>query len=306
MEHPTTLSALRDRIRAIPINEFYEEVKYDYEASGTFDRVEHEPPTTDFVRSLAWTTLPTLETVRRLFNQINTDYAERWGLEHLQSDPIQFLIESNRLLLWRQGKGLGFRGRRMEYGYRAHLDFLDPRRRMKWLAGVSPTRITAVMQTWATAVDGCTPSRDNALALAMFIIAIHPFVDANGRSARLTYTWLCERWELKGKNWLDEGPDGELKRTGTGLASTEYLMAQFMISVGNGANVISPAGGGTHDASNDERMSVSLEDHLLSLTSRSTEVVRLPAFVELSTHLRSHGHFRSTSPRFECLRSVLA
>jgi len=256
------------------------------------------------MRLLAWRIAPTLEHVRRVFNQINSFYAERWLLEHPSSNPVTMLEALNRRLLFRQGKLLGYRKRGIGYGYRVHLDFMDPYRRMKWLAGAGPDDIDALLNEWSAAVELCQRSRATALALAMFLIAIHPFVDGNGRTARLVYTWLCKRWELAGDNWFEEGSDGELLRTGHGVLSTEYAMAQFMIFLGGGANIIGP-GSGTRSSGEDAKMAAMARQHLRFLREDSTAIVSDETFRVLLSHLESGGHFRATSPRFESLRSLL-
>lgn len=287
------------------IERLYGFLGYDYAGSAAFDSDAHNQERERFARLLAWQTSPTGELIRRLFNQINTFYAERWMLQHLREEPLAVLLELNRLLLFRQGKHIGTRERRIDYGYRVHLDFMDPFRRLKWLTGASANDVRLLLQQWSDTAAACRPRRSCALALAMCLIAIHPFVDANGRLARLTYTWLCERWELRGENWMDEDGTGELLRTGHGIRGTEYLMAQFMIALADGANVIDPGSGGTRSAPDDARMADAIRRHLQSLRMDDEATVFRSPFTNLQAHLESEGHFRATSPRFECLRTLL-
>jgi hypothetical protein len=302
---PLTLGALVDRASALTIENLYESLETDYAASVRFDTTVGDDERDRFVRAFAWRIPPAREHVLRIFNQVNSFYAERWILEHPVMRPLAVLHELNRLLLFRQGKHIGIRERRIEYGYRVHLDFMDPLRRLKWLAGARPADLRGLVEQWSNAAEGCCPGRSNAVALAMFLIAIHPFADANGRTARLVYTWLCERWRLGEQNWLGEASDGELLRTGRGIHSTEYLMAQFMIAVSAGANVVDPGGGGARSETDEVRMSEALRRHLLSLDDERDGIVSAPAFTSLLSHLDSEHHFRATSPRFECLSSVL-
>lgn len=246
-----------------------------------------------------------MEHLKRLFNQINSFYAERWVLAHPSSGAAVTLAEVNRQLLFRQGKALGPRTRRIAYGYRLHLDFMDPRRRMKWLAGAGPSDVERVLMTWSNAAERCNPTRANAIVLAMLLIAIHPYVDGNGRSARLMYSWLCERWGLRGKNWFEEGSDGELLRTGHGSQSTEYLMAQVMIAFGGGSNVIDPGSGGRRTVADDARLASTLTGGMCSLATGNDSLSAEPAVVNLIAHLEAERHLRDSSPRFESLHSLL-
>jgi len=300
-----TLSTLMARAEACTLDELYAAFGYDYSRSVTFDDPGSDLDRDRFVRSLAWRTPPTLEHVKRLFNQINSFYAERWLFAHSSSGAAVALAEVNRLLLFRQGKALGPRTRRIGYGYRLHLDFMDPRRRMKWLAGAGPSALERLLMAWSNAAERCNSIRANAIVLAMFLIAIHPYVDGNGRAARLMYSWLCERWGLRGKNWFEEGSDGELLRTGHGSNSTEYLMAQVMIAFGGGANVIDPGSGGRRTVADDAQLASRLADGMCSLASGDDSLLSEAAVVNLIAHLEAEGHLRDSSPRFESLHSLL-
>lgn len=299
MTEPLTLQALVALASASTIENLYESLQYDYTRIVNVDKRELD----HFVRTFAWRVSPTREHVRRLFNQINSYYAERWLLAHLLTHPLVMVQELNRLLLFKQGKHIGIRERRIEYGYRVHLDFMDPLRRLKWLTGAGPADVRGLLEHWSRATESSIPRRPNAIALAMFLIAIHPFVDANGRLARLVYTWLCERWRLRGQNWLGEDAAGELLRTGHGICSTEYLMAQLMIAVSDGAAVIDP--GGVRSLSDDVRMADAVRRHLALMEKENDGIVFAPAFTNLLSHLESDGHFRTISPRFECLQALL-
>jgi hypothetical protein len=305
MTEALTLHALIGRASAVTIESLYESLEYDYAKSIAFDTAGDDLARDCVLRVFAWKKAPTGEDVRRLFNQINSFYAERWLGEHTLTRPLTVLQELNQLLLFRQGKHVGIRARRIDYGYRVHLDFMDPFRRLKWLTGARSGDVPGLLEQWSNAVENSIPRRSSALALAMCLIAVHPFADANGRLARLVYTWLCERWHLRGDNWLGEDGSGELLRTGHGISSTEYLMAQFMIAVGDGANVLDPGSGGTRSVSDDVRMGDAIRRHLLSIDDENDGIVVMPAFTNLLSHLETDGHLRATSPRFECLRSLL-
>lgn len=302
MTEGLTLNALIERASTSTIEQLYDSLGYDYAKNANFDAAVDDGERERFLQAIAWREPPTSEVVARLFNQINVHYAERILLKSPRCNALALLDDLNSCLLFKQGKHIGIRERRIGYGYRVHLDFMDPFRRLKWLAGTAPADIRDLLQLWSNTADRCVPRRPNALALAMSLIAIHPFVDANGRSARLIYTWLCERWQLDCDKWLAEGSDGELLRTGHGVFGTEYLMARFMIALCDGANQIDPGFRGVTD---DVRMSEGLRRSLL-LIERENEVLdSFPEFASLQSHLESHGHFRTTSPRFECLRSWL-
>lgn len=301
-EGDVNLDALRAHLARLTITEAYDSFGFDYLLSDTVGRDVEDRARDGFLGALEWRARPTQEFVRRLFNQVNMFYAERWVDEQPNESPSHTLLECNRLTLFRQGKPIGWRMKPVEFGARNYLDFMDPFRRSKWLRGVHPEFIPTVIDDWCSAVSTCPRTRDNAIALAMSLIAIHPFSDANGRIGRLVVPWLCKRWgqELQ---WLDEGSDGELLRTGYGVESTEYLMAAVVIGMAGGHNVIPPGMDGRQPELGAQAMSEALRGTLRHLAE--SEVTQSLELKNLIAHLQSNGHIRRTSPRFESLQSVL-
>jgi hypothetical protein len=161
-----------------------------------------------------------------------------------------------------------------------------------------------ITHRWALTLDRCPRTSDAALLLAMALVAIHPFSDANGRAGRFTYTWLRERWGL-GLQWLGEGADGELLRTGIGISSTEYLMATFMITLMEGHNVVAPGSSGHDDATVDVMMKEALERSLDDIASQHPNILNAESFKSLRNHLAADNHIVDMSPRFESLKSLI-
>ena len=258
-----------------------------------------------FMRLIDWRRQPTLEEVRRLFNQINTHYAEQWMLRNVDAPPMAMLLDSNELMLYRQGKNIGLRKGEIEFGVRSYLPFNDPFRGYKWLRGMDRRHLEPALDAWCSAAGACIRHVDNAIVLAMALIGIHPFSDANGRAARLIFTWLCKRWNLE-PLWMNEGSDGELLRVGQGVASTEFLMANLMIVMSHGNNVIDPGGNLSSENDQSSQMFSSFAETLHGLAKGDTAIFDRKEFIDLRCHLLSHQHFRKSSPRFECLSGVLA
>jgi hypothetical protein len=191
----------------------------------------------------------------------------------------------------------------MLFGTRVHLPFGDSFKGAKWLYGVEPDFLEACVAQWCETADLSISDPDVALALMMTFIGIHPFSDGNGRVARLVFTWLRQRAHLQ-PLWLAEGDDGELLRTGTGIQSTEYLMAMFVMKIAGEHNVVDP--GGWRDDTAPRKMADAIKGTLLALCESAPNLFATPEFQSLKSHLHAYGHFRPTSPRFECLRDVLA
>jgi Fic/DOC family protein len=301
-----TLATLPQRLSVTSVEESYERFRYDYarEASTNQQSMNRESDRDYFINMFSWRSEPTTEMIKRLFNQINTFYAERWMLSRLGDPPNAILAESNRLCLFRQGKHVGLRTNSISFGYRAYLDFMHPFRAYKWLYGIAPTLAKCAVDEWCNTIDKCPRTIDMAIVLAMTIIAIHPYSDANGRIGRLIFTWLCNRWRLT-PLWLDEAGDGELRRTGHGIHSTEYLMAMFMLSLGGQSNVVDP-GEGRQAAASEVKLFEALSRSLADMRTSDPPILATMEFKELKAHLWSEQHFRESSPRFECLRGALS
>jgi len=296
-----SLSSLLHFIRDHNIEYVYSLLEYDYAAEVAHARGEGDQDSrARFLDRMSWVGEPSPVDIRRMFNQINTAFAEKWALDNSASQVLALLIELNRLILFRQGKELGLRRAEIEYGVRTDLDFFDPRRQFKRLRGITPSRISDALGLWADAVVGGPGGPDLVLALAFLFIAVHPFPDGNGRLARVMYRWLRVRWKLPAQ-WLAEDQAGEFLRTGMGLGSTEHLMASVILQACGGHNRVTYGPRG-EDA--DEKAFDALKSSLQRIRS-SESLVGSEPFVRLNLHLQSEGHFKVTSPRFESLRSLL-
>jgi hypothetical protein len=82
-------------------------------------------------------------------------------------------------------------------------------------------------------------------------------------------------------------------------------MAQFMITVGDGANEVSPDSDGRLSPADEIRMVNALYHNLDTIAGGDIEVTSSIAFRNLQKHLENEGHFRQLSPRFESLRATL-
>ena len=297
-----TLEAFIQRLSTETIEETYKWLAYDYalEVSGRDAAARSR-----FLALLAWKTEPTSELVRRFFNQINTYFAEHWALHNLEDPPDDMLLTVNRLCLYRQDKHIGLRIKNIAFGIQKHLEPRDPRRASNWLYGLAPRFVGQSILNWSEAVKNIKPSLDMALLLTMILIAIHPFTDANGRVARLAFTWLCNRWKLDSL-WLSESSDGELLRTGHGIRSTEYLMAMLMFKLAGEHNVIDPGYRNWRNEESESAMFMALNGQLHDIQTSSPIIVQSNEFSELKEHLLSENHLCNKSPRFDCLRTVMS
>jgi hypothetical protein len=293
--------ALSSLIYEHDIEWVYSLLSYDYKAEVIFSkRPDNDSCRTEFLDKMAWTDKPTSVKIKRLFNQINSFYAEKWAQSNPNISALDFLLECNKLILFRQGKMLGYRSVEIEFGVRADVDFLDPRGQFKQLRGTTFSLIDRAVELWGEAVECGSGNADLVLALVISLIAIHPFSDGNGRLGRVAYTWLRARWGLPAE-WLAEDEEGEFFRTGMGLASTEYLMAAAMLKVCAGYNrVLYGQGWDDEDGKAFEALKTTLQ-HLRAQDS----LVDTESFRKLRLHLQQEGHIRKSSPRFESLRDVL-
>ena len=298
-----TFSVLNEFIKEHTINEFYEWFGVDYriaddhvDPTATVDR--HSP-----LNQICWKRNPTSQEIRRLFNQVNTYYAEQWARENLTVEPQEFLYACNHLVLFRQGKPVGFREKPLSFGARHDLDFLDPRRHFQLLYGIAPRLISRAVRSWSDSIHRTRMGIDEILMLVMALIAIHPFSDGNGRVARIAYTWLTGRcgW---GDRWLAEADDGEFLRVGTNIFSTEHLMASVILQLCGGWNRV--ALDGRPSSSDDEdRALEALEFSLSGKRAGNAGILAARSFLNLRQHLAEADHFRSASPRLAALRHLI-
>ncbi|HEX5715860.1 MAG TPA: Fic family protein [Thermoanaerobaculia bacterium] len=302
-DFPLSLDGLVAMLQQNDISSTYRLLGYDYMSEMEFQTCSQGVDSAQraaFFRRLALTRRISANEVRRLFNQINTFYAETWALDHLEVPPQHLVLKCNELVLFQQGKSVGLRKSAIVFGTRQDLDFLDPRRQFKVLRGISPRLLSQALLDWNNSILKADKNENNAVALAMAFIAIHPFSDGNGRIARMVFTWLMRRW-LSSHCWLAEDSDGEFLRLGTGLQSTEHKMAKFLLSLCGGYNRVSYGTLTDTDSEDDKAHEIMQRNlqHLGALT-QTTE------FLDLVEHLRAGHHLIDETPRFQSLRHFLA
>lgn len=295
---PLTRSGLAALLESADPQSVYELLDFDYASEMLYSSdptsVEVAQRRASFIERVDFVCPPTSHEVRRLFNQINTFFAERWACAHLDVNPIELIRTCNDMVLLRQGKRTGFRRHDMAFGKR-QVDFVDPLKQYKLLRGIAPQWMEGCLADWARAAQRGPGRFELTLAIMMCLVAIHPFYDGNGRVARIVFTWLGWKWGI-GEQWLGEDGDGEFLRTGSGLESTEHIMAALVLRICEGHNRFGPGlvDDGAAAASALRRTLVDLE---LLVVSRE--------FAVLVDHLRRGGHVRGESPRLKALGGVL-
>jgi len=319
--HVLTLESLVDFLTHNTIEKAYQFLDYDYEDELSYERAvrrpivdqgyskgeipEYESRRQSFLdRFDWWDSKPQSQHILRLFNQVNTSYAEKWAMTHLTAEPHRFLKECGRLILYRQGKKSDFRIDNILFGIRRDLDFMDPFRQFKILRGIAPSLINQITNIWADVAKNCHHGSDCALLLAIALIAIHPFADGNGRLARVTYTWFMRRWGLDDL-WLAEDSTGEFLRTGFGRDSTEHLMSAFIMELCGGHNRNDFGYGAVRSEREEEMAAGVLESKLRGLLQKDPAIFHCESFTLLRDHLVKEGHFTAKYPRFEALRGVI-
>lgn len=292
-----TISGLRVFIASHPIEKTYEYLDHDYAAA-----TQGKSAPARFLRCLNWKVAPSTTEVLRFFNQMNAWYAETWALSNVSISPTTVLTECNRLLLYREAKQVGLRNREISFGSREFLDFMDPRRQFKRLVGTTPSLITDALRVWS---DVAAVQRTGAavILLSAALLAIHPFSDANGRLARVMYSWLRKRVGLT-EQWLAEDDKGECLTTGAGMDSTEYLLGALQLRLASHHNAFPYGGGRTLAGEDGVKAHEAIVAELRALES-DHGILNSSEFVELCRHLHSHGHFQRHSPRFASLRDAL-
>jgi hypothetical protein len=282
----------------------YEDLGYDYSRESDYERLGAcDEERKRFLELFKWARVPTSSDIKRLFNQTNTFYAERWAEARSDASPSEWLSEINRLILFGQGKRVGLRTTDIGFGRRADLDFLDVRRGYQLLRGIAPRLLEQAVASWFGCISAGGRARDGACFLAMALIAIHPFVDGNGRAGRLAFTWLLRRWKLP-LFWLAEAEDGEYLRVGSGVESTDYLMGNFMLSLSGGYNRIKHGFREDHTSEEEEG---AVRVFAMNLTAfNEGKMYKDSCWVDFLAHLEQCGHFVPHSPRFRCLRGLMA
>jgi hypothetical protein len=300
---PWTLGTYVEFLNNKSIEEVYREFAYDYAKEIEFQKNGlYRDERAIFLARFEWRHEPGFEDVKRFFNQTNTFYAERWAISNAAISPLEFIHRVCQLILFGQGRSTEFRRNQMAYGSRVDLDVFDPRRKFNLLRGIAPSLLEVAVGSWVESVERALQTPEAALYLAMAFIAIHPFVDGNGRFARIAYTWLLRRWDLP-KSWFAEAGDGEFFRVGFGIQSTEYLMGQFMLSLCGGYNRVKHGFGEEYPGAEEALALNSLQEHLVGLAREMA--FSEPTFAALLSHMRQNHHFRKESPRFECLNILL-
>lgn len=297
---PLTLSELRRAIQH-DIRQFYSFCGYDYSMEmAHFERGLFKAERTDFINKIQFLVKPDHEDVKRLFNQVNTGFAETMTLARPQSSAVEMILESNKSCLWRQGKHHGFRQQETEYGNRQWLPILDPRRSFKLFRGITPSLISDAVEAWSSTVDAAPSSRIASLFLAMVLIAIHPFADADGRVARLFFTWFLTGRGTR-RLWLAEDSKGEFARQGDGIHSTQYLMMTVVSETAKGHNVVPYQAGRIFTTAQGK----SHFRELLNSLECAAEGVFPDQVIALDEHLEATGQYLAQSPRFVCLRDLI-
>jgi endogenous inhibitor of DNA gyrase (YacG/DUF329 family) len=286
-----------------PIELTYIKLQYDYASEIEFQTNGHFcEERCRFIELFQWAKPPDSDGIKRILNQTNSYYAEKWAIANAHVAPTACPAELATLILFRHGRQNSLRGNHIEFGSRVDLDLLDPRRKFNLLRGIAPRLLNAAVASWTLAVDNALRCVESALYLAMALIGIHPFVDGNGRTARLVFTWLIYRWGLP-KLWLAEANDGEFLRVGAGTDSTEYLMGQFILSLSGGHNRVKHGFAEEYSDREETEALSSLQQHLADLNQDAPFFE--PRFAALFSHMQQNHHFRTESPRFECLKVIL-
>lgn len=297
-----TLSKLISLTGSNSIQQLYNRLDYDYGQEKLFssnpDLIGERRK--KFLDIFSWKVEPQSEYVLRLFNQINTHYAEDWALQNLHINSLSLLKEINNILLYRQSKQMWLRKENITYGRRVHLDVLDVYKSIKWLRGINPKFLPDIIHHWSQAVDifisNHKITKSVVLAMTMLFIAIHPFEDGNGRIARIIYSWLLKKNELE-LLWLREADDGEIYRSGFKEKSTEYLMGTYISELcGNYNDIL------TYD--DDKAYSILLSNIKLLLKD-FTLLLNSITFRRLEEHLEKDNHYVKSSPRFESLITII-
>jgi hypothetical protein len=291
---------LRELAEKLDIANLYSEIDYSYACEREFQQAGNggnrrirflkefdiQPEATDLIL--------------RTFNQVNYFYAQRQIEVARFASPLDFLISSNRVFLYKQDKPLGLRTKEIQYGARRDVDFLDIRGRYKALLGMPNDLINESLDIWSSAIDRGQHNISVALMLMLGLIAIHPFSDANGRAARLTFFWLMHRWGIP-PMFIKEGQDGEFLRTGFGLESTEHLMKEAIGYLCQNHNVIRPGDYERHTAESGREMLAAFASSMFGIASCSDESLGKSALHNLLKHYDKYGHITDGPQNFRCL-----
>lgn len=82
-------------------------------------------------------------------------------------------------------------------------------------------------------------------------------------------------------------------------------MAEAMIELCGGYNRVKFGYREEQTEEDDEQFLLCLNSQLLSIRQEQPAILSSTSFENLWNHLLENGHFRPTSPRFECLKSII-
>jgi hypothetical protein len=292
-------------LNAHAIEESYKIFNYCYEFEVENNKSSaYEKERASFLGQFAWKKSPNHSIVLRLFNQINSFYAEREIGNWLDLSMYNVTNKINALLLYRQGKYLGFRKSDISFGVRKHVDRYDPISRYKWFYGIGPDHLTETMEKLSAIIPLADRQIENGLVIYMMLICIHPFADGNGRAARLMFTWLMLYWKMD-KCYINEDLDGEFLRIGENIHSTEYIMGSFIKDLCNGFNQVPYLYGDFKTKENEKLAYTALLEKFKILKDGRYFGEIYPSFKLLTANFENTQQIINSSPRFNALKEYL-